>query len=83
MRMDCHTKSKKGVIAKHLQEMHKGEQRPEFTMEAVRGSRTLLERVTAEGAMIWEVEAKDALMNSKSEGGRGKLVRFAPQVQRI
>ena len=56
-----------------------------YSMKAIRSSRTNLERTTSEGILIEQAEKESPgiLMNSKSEGGRGKLVRYAPRVTRI
>ena len=83
-RMLGHKEKKSTGINKHTRDRHP-DNPPRYLMRPVRGSRTNLERTTAEGILM-EEEEKDTpgiLMNSKSEGGRGKLVRYVPQVTRI
>ena len=79
-----HLNKKTSVFKKHTRESHAGVQ-PSFKMKPIRSSRTNLERCVAEGVLMEEVETEfpGQLMNSKSEGGRGKLVRYGPQVRRI
>ena len=84
--MILHQTKKTSVLNKHTEVCHTGDnQPPTYRMRAVRGSRTVLDRVVAEGILISSATQSqpDQLMNSKSEGGRNKLVRYGPQVQRI
>ena len=83
-RMLGHMEKKATGINKHTAEGHP-QAPPKYTMKAVRTSRTNLERTTSEGILMEkaEKESPGILMNSKSEGGRGKLVRYAPRVTRI
>ena len=54
-------------------------------MKPIRGSRTVLNRVVTEGVLIAAEESTNPglLMNSRGEGGRGKMVRYQPVVRRI
>ena len=77
-----------GVLGKHLVEHHGGAdpgQHSKFKMKSIGGSRTVLGRLVQEGTNINNVETKYPgwIMNSKSEWGKGKLVRYEPTVTRI
>ncbi len=48
-------------------------------MKLLDGHKTNLSRLVSEGLMISK-EEPEALMNSKSEWGRGKTIRFTPTV---
>ena len=77
-----------GVLGKHMEEHHGGADKTQhtlFKMKGTKGSRTVLDRLVQEGTCINNVETKHPhwLMNSKSEWGKGKLVRFEPTVTRI
>ena len=54
-------------------------------MKPMKGSRTVLSRVITEGVFIDAEEKANpgVLMNSRGEGGRGKMVRYRPIVRRI
>ena len=54
-------------------------------MKPIKGSRKVLDRLITEGVVIDEEEriTKGALMNSRGEAGRGKMVRYMPEVRRI
>ena len=54
-------------------------------MKPMSGSRTTLQHLITEGVYI-DQEVRDlpeSLMNSRGEGGRGKMVRYIPTVRRI
>ena len=76
------------MLSKHLKENHPGDQPddPEnlFKMIPLRSSRTVVDRLVREGVYIQEMEEchQGVLMNSRSEWGRGKIIRFDPQVHR-
>ena len=77
-----------GVLGKHLQEHHGGAARDKaqvFSMRGVKGSRTVLDRLVQEGTNINQTDMKypQWLMNSKSEWGKGKMVRYEPTITRI
>ena len=78
----------RGVLAKHLQENHSNEKPDDpaqmFKMIPIKSSRTVVDRLVREGVYIQEMEEshKGVLMNSRSEWGRGKMIRFDPQVHR-
>ena len=79
----------KGVLAKHLQENHRDTPPPDdpssmFIMKPIKSSRTVVDRLVREGIYIQGMESRSqgVLMNSRSEWGRGKIIRFDPQVQR-
>ena len=54
-------------------------------MKRIRNSRTVLDRLVSVGTNINDIETRypNWLMNSKSEWGRGKLVRFEPIITRM
>ena len=83
-RMLGHFDKKNTGIINHIQDCH-SENPPEYKMRPIRFSRTNLERTCAEGILMEQVEKETPgiLMNSKAEGGRGKLLRYIPSVQRI
>ena len=77
-----------GVLGKHLEEYHGGvygNQYALFKMKSVRGLRTVLDRLVQEGTNISNTECRypNWIMNSRSEWGKGKMVRFEPTVTRI
>ena len=76
-----HRYYKDAGINKHIRDQHPGNP-PQYVMRPLKSSRTNLQRTTAEGILMEKVikESPGLLMNSKSEGGRGKLVRYVPQV---
>ena len=85
-RLVAHKSGKDAAIRKHTRESHSGDQSPpRYIMSFLRGSRTVLGRMVTEGVMIDESEKQQPgeLMNSRGEAGRGKMVRFVPQVRRI
>ena len=90
-RMRSHVEGIKGagVLAKHIQEFHNQDRDQDnyrrFKMKVLSTSRTILDRLVQEGTNIANVDQKypGYLMNSKSEWGKGKLVRFEPRVTRI
>ena len=85
-RQVAHKSGKSSVLKKHTREaLSEDQDPPKYTMKAVRGSRTVLGRVVTEGVLIdtQDKHEPDTLMNSRSEGGRGKMVRYVPQVRRI
>ena len=70
-----------GVLGKHLEEYHGGaygNQYALFKMKSVRGLRTVLDRLVQEGTNINKTECRFPLwiINSKSEGGKGKVDRL-------
>ena len=86
LRMRSHRSNKQGVIHKHIQEYHQEQDSspPEFGMWPVKSTRTIMERLGWESSLISkeDKERSGILMNSKSEYGRGKLIRFEPQIIR-
>ena len=70
--------NKKNPLVKHMIECHEGTN-PGFCMKILDGHKTNLSRLVSEGLMISK-EEPEALMNSKSEWGRGKTIRFTPTV---
>ena len=81
-----HRYDKGSALTKHRGEAHLGEQRPpRYQMKSLKGSRTVLNRVVTEGVLIAAEEDANPgqLMNSRGEGGRGKLVRYQATVRRI
>ena len=81
-----HKSGKTSVIKKHNHEIHSQDQQPPtYQMKALRGSRSVLNRLITEGVYI-DGEEKDqpgSLMNSRGEAGCGKMVRYVPEVRRI
>ena len=85
-RQKGHKSDKDSVITKHKMEAHLGDPRPpRYVMKPMKGSRTVLNRVITEGVFIDAEEKANpgVLMNSRGEGGRGKLVRYQATVRRI
>ena len=85
-RQVAHKSGKGSAINKHTREEHRGDQEaPTYTMRPIQGSRTVLSRIITEGVHIDGDEKQNpgSLMNSRGEAGRGKMVRYAPQVRRI
>ena len=84
--MMTHLAKKGSVIKKHTHDVHRLDGvPPEYRMKSLRPSRTNLDREVAEGVLIEVAEKAEPgrLMNSKSEGGRSKLVRYQPTIRRI
>ena len=74
------------ALTKHKGVADRGEQHPpRFEMKPIKGSRTVLNRVVTEGVLIAAEERTNPglLMNSRGEGGHGKMVRYQPVVRRI
>ena len=85
-RQVAHKSGKDTVIKKHTRESHREDQSPpSYKMKALKGSRTVLDRIITEGVYIddQEKQGPGELMNSRGEAGRGKMVRYVPQVRRI
>ena len=77
-----------GVLAKHISEHHPGDTddpAEKFRMTIHKRSKTILDRLVTEGTRISNLDHNypNLLMNSKSEWGKGKLVRYEPTVTRI
>ena len=80
--MRSHRSNKKGIIKKHTLEYHQDQPgQPEFKMWPIRATRTIVERLVWESSLISKQD-QEVLMNSKTEFGRGKLIRFEPQIIR-
>ena len=79
-RMLGHRYDKDAGINKHTRDQHP-QNPPKYFMRPLKATRTNLQRTTAEGILMKETPG--LLMNSKLEGGRGKLVRYVLQVTRI
>ena len=85
-RQQGHRYDKGSALSKHRREAYRGDQRPpRYSMKAVKGSKTVLNRVVTEGVFIDGEEKANpgTLMNSRGEAGRGKMVRYEPVVRRI
>ena len=67
------------VLKKHQNEAHTPADKPNFRMEVIKQSKTVLQRLVNEGCFIQADELNDPgiLMNSKGEYGRSKMVRFS------
>ena len=72
------TRNEKNPLVKHMIECHEGTD-PGFCMKIVDKHTTNLNRLVSEG-LLTSKEGPDALMNSRSEWGRGKTVRFTPTI---
>ena len=86
LRMRHHRDNEDTVVQKHISQYHSQPDDPQssFYMENIRQSRTILDRLVWEGELIYktEKELEGSLMNSKSEYGKGKLVRFEMATRR-
>lgn len=69
-------------LYKHYTEQHKDEDVPTFEMRILTKHRTNINRLITEGISIEKVRQKnpEALMNSKSEWGRTKLIRHTANI---
>ena len=70
-------RDKNSCLYKHMKLEHKESDIPSFKMKILSSHRTNLQRMICEGISIEKVrnENPEALLNSKAEWGRTKLVR--------
>ena len=72
-------------LMKHQLEKHNGDtQNPVFTMRKLTTHKSNLNRMITEGLLIESAREFDpeAMLNSKAEFGRTKMIRFNPEVMR-
>ena len=87
LRQKTHKSDKESALTKHTSQEHQGDNKPpaSFRMKPLKGSLKVLDRLITEGVMIDQEEriTRGSLMNSRGEAGRGKMVRYVPEVRRI
>ena len=70
----------KNAMYKHVITKHEGQDTPKFTLKAISKHKTNLARLIMEGIHIEKgrISSPDSILNSKSEWGAGKQIRFTP-----
>ena len=79
------TRTKESVLIKHTQEYHSDRPSPTYQMKPLNSTKTLLHRLVWESQRILDYKNRvpGVLMNSKSEFGGNKMVRFVTQTDRV